>query len=361
MGLWDLTFWGNSLGTWLISLLVGVVVFAVLCLLKRLLVRRIVSLAVRTKTGLDDLIVDIFKRSWVLVLLAISLWAASMVLNVHSAGFAIQIILWALVLLQLAILGNGLIGYFVGRWSTSAREKGDTATAAAYKTLGVLGRIVLWAVIVLLVLDSIPGVEVNTLIASLGIGGIAVALAVQTVLSDMFASVSILLDKPFEVGDFINVDDCSGTVEYIGLKSTRLRSLTGEQVVFGNSDLLGSRVRNYKRMQDRRVSFTIGVVYQTSYEQLVSIPKMLEEIVTAQPETEFIMAYFANYGDSSLNFEVVYKMLTADYNTYIQVRQAINLEMFRRFAEEGIQFAYPTQTVYLNKSSVIAGGTEQGM
>ena len=191
------------------------------------------------------------------------------------------------------------------------------------------------------------GVEVGTLITSLGVGGIAVALAVQNILGDLFASISIVLDQPFIVGDFITVGEYMGTVEHIGLKSTRVRSLTGEQLIFSNSDLLDSRIRNYKRMANRRVSFTIGVTYQTPYEKLVEIPEIVQEIIEAQPQTSFDRVHFKAYGDSSLNFEVVYYMLTSDYDVFVDVQQAINLEIFRRFAEEGIEFAYPTQTVFV--------------
>ena len=350
MEIWNRVVWGNAVVTWMISLLVGVAVLAVLSLLKRLLLRRIVALTERTKTEFGDLIVNMFTRSWMLVLLAVSLWSSSLVLSLPSAESTIEIVLWILILLQVAILGSGVEAYLVRRWTAGAQEKGDAATSAAYKSLGVLVRIVLWAAIVLVVLDSIPGVEVDTLITGLGIGGIAVALAVQTVLGDVIASVSIFLDKPFEVGDFINVGDCSGTVEYIGLKSTRLRSLTGEQVVFGNSDLLGSRIRNFKRMQVRRATFTIGVACETPYEKLVRIPEILGDIVKAQSETEFMWARFATYGEFSLDFEVVYKMLTAKYATYIEVQQAINLAIYKRFEEEGIALPYPTQTVYLRNS-----------
>ena len=350
MEFWNRVIYGNELGTWLISLLAGVAAFVVLCLLKRLLLHRIVALTERTKTQFDDLLVDIFKRSWVLVLLAVSLWVASLALHLPSAEATIRVVLWILVLLQVAVIGSGVITYFAGRWTAITPEKEDAATTAAYKSLAVLARIVLWATILLLALDSIPGVEVNTLIAGLGIGGIAVALAVQTVLGDAFASVSILLDKPFEVGDFINVGDYSGTVEYIGLKSTRLRSLTGEQVVFGNSALLSSRIRNYKRMQERRATFTIGVACETPYEKLVRIPEILEGIVKAQPETEFIWARFATYGEYSLDFEVVYKMLTVNYNTFIEVQQAINLAIYKCFEEEGISLPYPTQTLHIHSS-----------
>jgi small-conductance mechanosensitive channel len=174
-------------------------------------------------------------------------------------------------------------------------------------------------------------------------------LAVQNVLGDLFASLSIVLDEPFVIGDFITVEEYMGTVEHIGLKTTRVRSLTGEQLVFSNSDLLDSRIRNYGRMADRRVSFTLGVACETPYEKLVEIPAIVQEIVEAQPQTRFGRAHFESYGDFSLDYEIVYYMLTSDYDVFMDTQQAINLQILRRFAEEGIQLPYPTQTVFVAK------------
>jgi MscS family membrane protein len=184
-------------------------------------------------------------------------------------------------------------------------------------------------------------------VAGLGIGGIAVALALQNVLSDLFASLSIVLDKPFVVGDFVGVGEFLGTVEYVGLKTTRLRSLSGEQIVFSNSDLLGSRLRNYKRLRERRAVFQIGVTYDTPEPKLRAIPKLLRSIVEAQQNTRFDRAHFRTYGPYSLDFEVVYFVLVSDYNDYMDIQQAINFEVFTRFQTEGIEFAFPTQTLFV--------------
>jgi small-conductance mechanosensitive channel len=190
-------------------------------------------------------------------------------------------------------------------------------------------------------------VKITTLVASLGIGGIAVAMALQNILGDIFASLSILLDKPFVVGDFIIVETHMGTVEYIGLKTTRIRSLSGEQLVFSNSDLLKSRIRNYKRMAERRVVFSIGVVYQTDHDTLKKIPDLIRKIIEDQDQVRFDRSHFQGYGEFSLNFETVYYVLSPDYNRYMDVQQAINLAIFRQFETLNIGFAYPTQTVFL--------------
>jgi len=173
--------------------------------------------------------------------------------------------------------------------------------------------------------------------------GSAVALAVQNILGDLFASFSIVLDRPFVMGDFIIVGEHLGTVEHIGLKTTRLRSLSGEQLVFSNTDLLGSRIRNYKRMAERRVVFSLGVLYQTSPEQLEKIPQMIRDIVEAQTPVRFDRAHFKEYGASSLNFEIVYYVLSSDYALYMDIQQRINYQLKSRLDANGIEFAYPTQ------------------
>jgi len=211
---------------------------------------------------------------------------------------------------------------------------------------GFLARLALWTIIMFSALDNL-GVNITALVAGLGVGGIAVALATQNILGDLFASFSIVLDKPFVIGDFIIVGECLGTVERIGLKTTRIRSLSGEQIIFSNSDLLGSRVRNFKRMYERRIVFSIGVIYQTSREQVAAIPAMLRESIEAQQMARFDRAHFKGFGDYALHFEAVYYVRSPDFTRYMDTQQAINLEIMRRFEEAGIEFAYPTQVVYV--------------
>jgi small-conductance mechanosensitive channel len=200
--------------------------------------------------------------------------------------------------------------------------------------------------VLLAALDNL-GVDITALVAGLGVGGIAVGLALQDVLKDTFAALSIILDKPFELGDFVVVDDLAGNVEHIGIKTTRVRSLSGEQLVFGNGDLLSSRIRNFKRLVERRGLFTFGVLYSTPADTLERIPEMVREIVDGLETTRFDRAHFKAFGDSSMDFEVVYYVLDAEYLTFMDLQQAINLALVRRFADEGIEFAYPTRTLFL--------------
>ncbi|MCX7765301.1 MAG: mechanosensitive ion channel family protein, partial [Candidatus Sumerlaeia bacterium] len=185
----------------------------------------------------------------------------------------------------------------------------------------------------------------------LGIGGVAVALAAQAILGDLFSYFAILFDRPFEVGDFIIIGDLSGTVEYIGLKTTRIRSINGEQVVIANTDLTNSRIRNYKRMERRRVVFRIGVRYETNLEQLKEIPVLIKNIISQIPEATFDRAHFFSYGDFSLVFEIVYFVNDRDYYKYMDIQQQINLKIKEEFARRQIKFAYPTQTVYLSRTA----------
>jgi small-conductance mechanosensitive channel len=206
--------------------------------------------------------------------------------------------------------------------------------------------VVVWSIVLLVVLDNL-GVKVTTLLAGLGVGGIAVALALQNVLGDVFASLSIILDKPFVIGDYITIGEHQGTVQAIGLKSTRMRSLSGEELIFSNNDLLASRIRNYGRMTERRAVFTIGVTYETPRAKLDKIPGILREAVEAQQKVRFDRSHFKQYGDSAIVFETAYFVLAPEYPVYMDIQQAINFRIHERFEEEGIQFAYPTQTIHL--------------
>jgi small-conductance mechanosensitive channel len=211
-------------------------------------------------------------------------------------------------------------------------------------------------VALLLILDNL-GIDITALVAGLGVGGIAVALAVQNILGDLFASLSIVLDKPFAVGDFIIIDDYLGSVEHVGLKTTRLRSLSGEQLVMSNADLLSSRIRNYGRMYERRIVFSLGVTYQTPRDKLKKIPGIIRDAVEAQDQTRFDRSHFKGYGSFSLDFETVYHVLQPDYNLYMDIQQAVNFAIHERFEAEGIEFAYPTQTLFVERGGADVAAT----
>jgi len=241
-------------------------------------------------------------------------------------------------------ISTALVAWLDHRRKATLEE--DKAIAGSIGIIRFVARLVVWAMVLLLTLDNL-GIDITALVAGLGIGGIAVALALQNVLGDLLASLSIALDQPFVLGDFVIVGEHMGTVEYIGIKSTRLRSLTGEQLVMSNADLLSSRLRNFGRMYERRVVFTLGVTYETPLDKLREIAPRLRSIIEAQDGVRFDRAHFAKYGPYSLDFEVVYFVRSADYGQYMDVQQAINFQIHEAFAAMGVEFAYPTQTLLL--------------
>ena len=315
--------------------------------------RVIGAVAKRTATDLDDLAAQVIARTRLWLFFPVALYAGASALELPArlerlidflvvVGLLLQIVLW--------------VNHFVALWVERQVEKRrgvDGAGVTALSLIGFAARVVVWALMLLLILDQL-GFDITALVAGLGIGGVAIALAVQNILGDLFASLSIVLDKPFVVGDFIVVDGFLGTVEYIGLKTTRVRSLSGEMIVFSNNDLLKSRIRNFKRMYERRVVFSVQATYDTPLEKLQAIPAILRAAVERHDKTRFDRAHFKEFTDSALAFEVVYFMLTPDYNLYMDTQQAINLEIYRRFSEEKIEFAYPTRTVYLRGAHVPA-------
>lgn len=346
----DQEFLKNPLSDWLIAIGIAVISFIVLEILKSFIKSKLSQVAKRTKTDIDDLIVDVLKRTKIIFFLVASVYIASFYLVLPKFIAAILYSAFILtLLLQGGIWGIGLINFITNRYKKDKLIE-DAASATTFSALGFLGKIVLWSAILLLALDNL-GFNITTLVAGLGISGIAIALAIQNILGDLFASLSIVLDKPFVLGDFIIVDNHMGSVEHIGLKTTRIRSLSGEQLIFSNNDLLQSRIRNFKRMAERRVVFALGVTYQTPTEKLKKIPGIIREMIEAQEQARFDRAHFKDFGNFSLNFEIVYWISSPDYVQYMDTQQKLNLLIYERFAEEGIEFAYPTQTLFLENSN----------
>ncbi len=292
----------------------------------------------------------IVRRSAPFVFLIVALYAGYYLLEFpEKVDAVVNKAALVVVLFQFGLWGSAAVRYWIAR-RTREKLQEDPSRASAMGILSFLLKLLVWGLVLLLILDNL-GVNITTFVAGLGVGGIAIALAAQNILSDLFASVSIALDKPFEVGDFIIVGDYLGTVEKIGVKTCRLRSLGGEQIIFPNGDLLNSRVRNYKRMEERRIRFIFGVVYSTPYEKLAEIPTIVRELIDNVEDTRFDRAHFAKYGDFSLDFEVVYYVLRPDYSIYMDKQQEINLAIFKRFEDEGIEFAFPTRTIHLERGS----------
>jgi small-conductance mechanosensitive channel len=247
---------------------------------------------------------------------------------------------------------QGVVTEGIRRWSDwTARE--DPTAASMLKNISWAAAFLIWVATVLFVLSNL-GINVTAGLAGLGIGGVAVALAAQAVLGDMFSSFAIFMDKPFNVGDFIIVGDLMGTVEHVGFKTTRIRSLGGEELIFANSDLTSSRIKNYKRMRERRVVFSVGVTYQTPVERVKGIPATIRRVVEGHENARFDRAHLQRFGDFALVYEVVYYVLSPDYNAYMDLQQSINVQLMEEFATAGIEFAYPTQQLYVTRTEQVA-------
>lgn len=343
----------TSLEVWISFLVVLALTYLVLYLVKRFLIGRLKIFSVTTETRIDDLAYKLLLKTPNFFIAAVSFYVASHFLDLSLyLDRKLDLVLMLVLLLQTWFWGKECLEFFVSGLVERDKDlqESEEAIRGTMPALMFLGKLVLLSLILLLALDNF-GFDITTLLTGLGVGGIAVALAVQNILGDLFASLSIVLDKPFKVGDFIVVGEMSGTVEKIGLKTTRVRSLGGEQLVFSNNDLLSSRIRNYKQMDERRIVFQFGVVYQTSAEQLEKIPQLVKELIETKPEARFDRTHFFKFGSSSLDFEVVYFVLKPDYAVYMETQQAINLDLFRLFEKNGIEFAYPTQTLFIEKEA----------
>ncbi len=342
----DRLVFGFPLGEWLIAGGWGLGTALAVRFALQIVVAQIRRIAERTETDLDDLAVELLDKTRYLFILLVGLWVAARSLDLPEAWDAtMSAVLTAVILVQVGFWGMGVVNYVVRRARRESLDD-DPGLATAIGAIGFIARLALWTVLLLTGLATF-GIEITALVASLGIGGLAVALALQNVLGDLLASLSIVFDKPFVIGDFVVIGEFSGTVENVGLKTTRIRSLSGEQLVFSNSDLLSSRIRNFKRMEERRVVFHIGVEYGVPAEQLRGIPELVRSAVEAQENARFDRCHFKSFGDFSLNYETVYFMSVPDYAAYMDTQQAINLAVYESFEGEGIPFAFPTQTLHL--------------
>ncbi|MGH9380037.1 MAG: mechanosensitive ion channel family protein [Thermoanaerobaculia bacterium] len=337
---------GNSAERWLVALAIALLVSSVLVLLKRLLSRRLRDFVSRTQNIVDDLLLDLVRHSRWPSFLALGAYLGSLVLDLNPGlDQALHRLYFVIFFVQIGLWGNHVVGFTIGHYLRRTREQ-DPARAAGISLISFVARLGIWSIVVLVALDNF-GVEVGSVIAGLGIGGIAVGLALQSVLKDTFASIAIILDKPFEVGDFIIVDDMQGKVEHVGVKTTRIRSLGGEELVFGNDHLLSNRIRNFKTMRERRVLFCFAIAFETPNEKVRELTPIVREIVEAAGDTRFDRAYVKEFTDSGLLFEVAYYVLHADFATMTDVRQRINVALHQRLAEEGIRIAYPARRLYV--------------
>jgi small-conductance mechanosensitive channel len=351
-------YFGNTVKEYLVS--IGILFLAAFSTLifKKIILRKLRAWAERTENTVDDFLVGVIEKGLIPLLYLASFYLATKTLTlqpkVEKILDTVVIIIITLFVIRMII---SFLRYFLNSF---IRKKADAEEDAERKQKQIKGitsiaSFLIWVLGLVFLLDNL-GFEISAVIAGLGIGGIAIALAAQAILGDLFSYFVIFFDRPFEIGDFITVGDKMGNVEYIGIKTTRLRSLSGEQLVFSNTDLTNSRIHNFRRMERRRVVFKLGVIYQTPANLVIEIPLIVKNIIEEQPDITFDRGHFASYGDFSLNFEFVYYVMNSDYNKYMDIQQAINLRIYQEFERRGILFAYPTQTLYLNK---INGGSKE--
>ena len=344
----DRLYLGNSVLSYVISLAAFLGMSLVAYIIKKILLRRLKKLAEKTATTADNFIIATVDRKLFPLLYLGSFFLAARNLIMQPALEKTARVLFVVLFTVFCVRFLLAVVTFILEKSWCRMHR-DDAQKPTFRGISAGIQVVGWGVAAVLLLDNL-GVEISALIAGLGIGGVAIALASQAILGDLFSYVVIFFDRPFEVGDFINVGDFRGTVERIGIKTTRLRSLSGEQLIFSNTDLTGSRVRNYKRMERRRAVFNFGLVYTTPVTLLREIPGMVRAVIEAQPDATFDRAHFAAFGDFSLNFEVVYYVESSEYNRYMDIQQEINLRIKEQIEARGASFAFPTQTVHLAKS-----------
>jgi small-conductance mechanosensitive channel len=364
---WQVEFLGNDVRSWTIALVTFLVTLTVLPIVKGFISarrRRWAEREVQTQhvtasahhaIGLAGLLVERTSR--------VFLWAVAVYLASRDLTFTPRIERFLTIGIVLAFwMQVGFWAMTSVRYAIDLRRKSsaglDALLTSSIDVILFVAGLVIWAMVLLLALDNL-GVQIKPLLAGLGIGGIAVALAVQTVLSDLLASLSIALDKPFGIGDFLTVGESQGTVEHIGVKSTQLRSLSGEQIIISNTDILKSRVRNYGRMRERRAVFQFGVSYDTDPQQLAAIPGVVRQIIEATPDTRFDRCHFLTYGPTTLQFEVVFYATKPDFNIYADAQQKINLEILERLRSMNVSLMAPNR-VSVNFEGPVPGNVGSG-
>lgn len=341
-------FYGNTVQHYIIALAIIVGGILLVRIFRNRLLNQIKKWTEKTETKLDDYIIRGIEKFGLPILVFVAIYSGLSYLTFSEKAdkFIDNAMIVVITLYVIRLLSSFIR---LALESFISKQEGGQEKLKQLNGIMLIVNAIIWAVGLLFLFDNL-GYNVTTIIAGLGIGGIAIALAAQNILGDLFNYFVIFFDRPFEVGDFITVDDKKGTVEHIGIKTTRLLSVNGEQLAFSNSDLTKSRIHNYKRMNRRRVVFALSIVYTTKAEVLEKIPMIVEQIIKSVKLTTFDRAHLATLGTYSLNFEVVYFIESSEYVDYMNVQQEINLKIFKAFAAEGIQFAYPTQSVVVTSS-----------
>ncbi len=342
---------GNTVQSWVIAIVFGIFLAAVLVYLKNTFNQRLFIRAKKSYVKWDDDIFSIYERTKSSFLFVLAVYIAFQGLSLSkrlehfidvafAAAFFAQMFVWADRAILVAIRSQSRV---------SASKHSDFKDPKDI-ILSFVGRFIVYTIIVLMFLDNL-GVNITALITGLGVGGIAIALAVQNILGDLIASISIAMDKPFAVGEAVAVNGAIGTVEKIGLKTSRIRSVNGELIILPNSDILKQSIQNYKHLTERRITLRLGIIYETSEAKAKLVPLLIKQAVEQSPKTRFDRAHFCAFGPSSLDFESMYWVLDSEYLALMDAQQEVNFRILSLFKEHEIKFAYPTQTVFYQQSS----------
>lgn len=346
LNIWDYEIFGNTASSVAVSLAIFVILITVFNIFRFVLLSKLRNLAEKTKTDIDDVSIKIIENLSPSFYFFISFYFATLTLSVGDVVVnIIEVVLILFIVVQAVNTIHIAIDFIIRKRVSGS---GGEDTKGSVEFISGLLKAVLWIIGVMMVFSNF-GINITSLIAGLGIGGIAVALALQNILGDLFSSFAIHFDKPFRVGDFIVVGDKKGVIEKIGIKTTRIRALQGEEVIISNRELTSAQIQNFKNMQERRASFSFGIIYETPTEILKKIPEIVKDIIDGIPGTRFNRTHFKQFDDSALSFEVVYYVLSGDYDEYMNIQQEINIKIMEAFKEVGVSMAYPTRTVYMQK------------
>jgi small-conductance mechanosensitive channel len=349
-------YWGNTVMAYLVAAGGILLAWIVISVLKKYVLKKIRSWTSRTDNHFDDILFSVVEKFVLPYIYIFINYNIITQLNLHSRlRRAIEIVFLLLTIFYVVRLINHVLQLSING-IMKRRHESEERIRQLNGVLNII-KAFTWLIGFIFLLDNL-GYDVTTIIAGLGVGGIAIALAAQTILGDLFSYFTIFFDRPFEIGDFVVVGPVSGSIEHIGLKTTRVRSLSGEQLVMSNSELTRSTIHNYKRLQQRRVVFKVGVIYQTKKEHVGEIPAWLKEIVLSKEEVRFDRSHLQAFGDFSINFEVVYFILSSDYNKFMDTHQSILLDIHALFESKGIEFAYPTQTIMIENAAGIKSKDE---
>jgi small-conductance mechanosensitive channel len=340
--------YGNSLIDWLIAGVVALAVWFGLLILRHFVYSRYEKHSVAEQRLPLRLLAYLGANTRQFLIFAVALYAGEECLTLPArVEHAVTNLVLMLILLQVGLWAGRAVRFYL---EMKQLERGaDRVFAGSLDIINFVARVLIWSLLILVALDNL-GVNITALLAGLGVGGVAVALALQNVLGDLFASLSIALDKPFVVGDSLTIDTCIGKVEHIGIKTTRLRSESGEQIILSNADILKSRVRNYGRAQEQRALATLRIAYGTPPDQLARIPALLEGIVRGQKNARFERCHLKTLGESGLLFELSYFILQPGVNSLLDLQHAVNLAIIGEFHRIGVEFDYPTQRVLVQES-----------